>query len=123
MATEGERVLLLANADGGHHAACGAFSTEAEKEIAAARRAQAGRRDISRRDPRLFENGAIRCNQIKVHARRRWRMAGRLHREPGEPVGIVVAIRELVEGAFEPFARVGKLCLEFRGYFGAYFVA
>ena len=33
----GERVLLLANADGCHHAAFGALFTEAEKEVAAAR--------------------------------------------------------------------------------------
>ena len=50
-------------------------------------------------------------------------MAGRFHREPGEPVGIVVAVRELVEGAFEPVARVGKPCVKFRCHFGAYFVA
>ena len=40
VATEGERVLLLADADGGHHAACGAFFAEAEEEIAAARGAK-----------------------------------------------------------------------------------
>ena len=37
----GERVLL-ADADRGHHAACGAFFAEAEKEIAAARGAKSG---------------------------------------------------------------------------------
>jgi len=50
-------------------------------------------------------------------------MARRFHREPGEPVGIVIAVRELVKGAFEPFARVWKLSVKFSGYFGAYFVA
>ena len=50
-------------------------------------------------------------------------MAGRLHREPGEPVGVVIAVRELVEGACEPVARVGELRVKFRGYFSAYFVA
>ena len=37
----GERVLL-ADADGGHHATCGALFAEAEKEIAAARGAESG---------------------------------------------------------------------------------
>src|ERR1700756_1742977 len=113
----------LANADNRHHAACGALLAKTKKEIAAARRAQARGRDIPRRNPGLLENGAVRCNQIKLNARRRRLVPRRLHREPGEPVGVVIAVRELVEWTFEPFARVRKLCLEFRGYFGAYFVA
>src|ERR1700722_11749185 len=62
--------ILSANADGGHHAARGAFFAEAEEEIAAARRAQVGRRDVPRLNPCLLENGAAGCNQVKVCARR-----------------------------------------------------
>ena len=50
-------------------------------------------------------------------------MSGRAHGEPGQPVGIVVAIFERIEWACEPFAGVGKLCGEFLHHFVAYFVA
>jgi len=50
-------------------------------------------------------------------------MPRRFHGEPGKPVGILVAIREPIERALEPAARVRKLRLKFRRHFSAYFIA
>src|ERR1700751_5327555 len=58
-----------------------------------------------------------------MNARRGRLMSWGLHREPGEPGGVVVTVCELIEWAFEPVAGVGKLSLKFCGYFGANFVA
>ena len=50
-------------------------------------------------------------------------MAGRAHGEPGQPVGIVIAIFERVEWACEPIAGVREFCGEFFHHFGAHFIA
>ena len=50
-------------------------------------------------------------------------MAGRFHREPREPVRIVVAVGQAIERAIEPVARVPKLRLKFRRHFCTHLVA
>ena len=50
-------------------------------------------------------------------------MPRRFHGEPGKPVGVVVAVREPIERAFEPVARVWKPRLKFCRHFSAYLIA
>ena len=101
----------------------GVFATIAEEKICAARGAESGRRNIFGCDSGACENGAIRGDQIEMRAGRGRRVSRRPHREPGQPVRIVVAIFQRVERACKPFAGVRKLCGEFFHNFVAHFVA
>ena len=79
------------NSNGSDHAARGALAPVTEKKIGAARGAEIRRKDVTSRYSRFRQNRAIRGDQVEMDAQRRRRMAGRLHGEPGEPVGIVFA--------------------------------
>ena len=119
------RIVILSSveeADDGHHAAgSGGFAAIAEKQIDAAGGAESAGRDVGGADAGFGEDGAVRGDEIKAHARRRRLVPGRHHGEPWKGVR-VFAGRELFVGAVKPGASVRELSSEILDDIGADFV-